>query len=461
MSVDLLVHLRRDRLPSIRAWNDALRKHGLKVVLDDSCDTATHEGYLPARVLGEDGGFEYLLTSPSDVQGGHDAEVLLSFRSDTELAAAAAAGAALADLAGGVMIDPQDDRRYPPANALEYARGCLQSIKQVLADNQKTGKTPAAWALLCRPTIAAAHPDYREKRRSKGKRLDFLRRDESGLIVSQNFLIDHYSKVHHGFALMFAEVDGRALYSPLRTRGWFDRRSISDHGSDHFAVAIPARERPRQAHHLYRTVFWGSDEAFLRHYPNPDDVPGFVAESVSYAERFLLPYYRRCLAQGAQNLAGLYSLARETFSDPARREDLLRQGVADLQIVRRCEQNELGAKTAPEAWSSYQKARAMALAAARSQAVPLEAILRVDVVDPATALHVAHHWPAVANLDPAVLRFAFLLRGADDFLAIAGELAGVAEIARGLGRWDLPPPDMQSEPDGGGFGARLKRFFGR
>src|SRR5262249_37176642 len=72
VSADLLVRLRRERLPSTHAWNEALRGRGFKVILDKTCDTATHDGYLPARVLGEDGGFEYTLAAPGETQDSPD-----------------------------------------------------------------------------------------------------------------------------------------------------------------------------------------------------------------------------------------------------------------------------------------------------------------------------------------------------------------------------------------------------
>jgi hypothetical protein len=58
MSVDFIVYLRRERLPTRDSWQQALTAEGIDLDLDD-VDTESHVGYWPAKLIGKYSGFEY------------------------------------------------------------------------------------------------------------------------------------------------------------------------------------------------------------------------------------------------------------------------------------------------------------------------------------------------------------------------------------------------------------------
>src|SRR5687767_3013127 len=58
MSVELAVYLRRERLPTRDAWQQAISANGVDVHLDD-LNTASHTGFWPVKFGNIECGFEY------------------------------------------------------------------------------------------------------------------------------------------------------------------------------------------------------------------------------------------------------------------------------------------------------------------------------------------------------------------------------------------------------------------
>jgi hypothetical protein len=151
MSVDLMVYLRREKLPTRDSWQQAIDAQGIELKLDDA-DTITHTGYWPAKLNGKECGFEYSFdkaepldvaetvdvveprgrtdsgwwvrlfgTAPPPVLEYHDQEdelqqvladrdyavTFTTHASDDEAEAASLAGVVLAKIADGVFFDPQ------------------------------------------------------------------------------------------------------------------------------------------------------------------------------------------------------------------------------------------------------------------------------------------------------------------------------------------------------------------
>ena len=58
MSVDLIVYLKRDKIPTHDPWQRAIDTEGFDLQLD-AVDTVNQTGYWPAKLNGKDSGFEY------------------------------------------------------------------------------------------------------------------------------------------------------------------------------------------------------------------------------------------------------------------------------------------------------------------------------------------------------------------------------------------------------------------
>jgi hypothetical protein len=113
-------------LPPVGEWQAALDAMGLELALDPGLDPASHSGYFPARLGGDETGFELdredaseVLADgavPTDRHWKHAA--LLTWHDETELLAAYMAGAALARATDGLVYDPLDERVFTPDQAL-------------------------------------------------------------------------------------------------------------------------------------------------------------------------------------------------------------------------------------------------------------------------------------------------------------------------------------------------------
>ncbi len=114
MSVDLLVYLSDDRLPTRDQWQHAIVSSGLDLHLDDF-STRHLSGFLPCRLNGNECGFEYFygaIEEADDVReeiGGHNRVITFVLHGGQKLDSDAAmlAAAVLTQLCDGVFEDPQ------------------------------------------------------------------------------------------------------------------------------------------------------------------------------------------------------------------------------------------------------------------------------------------------------------------------------------------------------------------
>jgi hypothetical protein len=129
MSVDLIVYLRRSAMPSPSAWQQAIRATGLPVELDHDFDPDTFSGFLPCRLRGTASGFEYFAgrLSPAEAAEvgaplGSDFSVTLATHSDLkEFACSAVAAGALAQISGGLLVDPQSGESFTAGDAVAWS----------------------------------------------------------------------------------------------------------------------------------------------------------------------------------------------------------------------------------------------------------------------------------------------------------------------------------------------------
>lgn len=127
-----------ERLPTAAEWQVAISQGGFPLRLDVAVDLATAEGVIPAEYAGESTGFEYFIDTDAELPEGapFDAEgptlracAVLVSRSTTEMHAAVAAAAALAQLTSGVLYDDAEARAYGPDDAIGWAHKIIAEIR--------------------------------------------------------------------------------------------------------------------------------------------------------------------------------------------------------------------------------------------------------------------------------------------------------------------------------------------
>jgi len=116
VSVDQFAFLREADLPSTSRWQAALNELGIDLQLDPTVEPSVHSGYWPARLGGQEAGFEYFGGSipdafgapPPDGLNGRDYVVNLVTHSDVhELRYAMYAASALATVCDGLCFDEE------------------------------------------------------------------------------------------------------------------------------------------------------------------------------------------------------------------------------------------------------------------------------------------------------------------------------------------------------------------
>lgn len=170
MSVNLVVYLKRDRLPNCEEWQRAVAAEGIDMTMD-VVDTRTHTGFWPLRHQGQECGFEYTfgeietidqedLTDLLKIVGDRDCSVDFKWHGSVEDGRAAAiAAAVLAKLVDGVFVDPQSDESAVGAAAFELL------IRQEQAERQrKMEDAIRRWGKLTQrrcPECDAPCPEFR------------------------------------------------------------------------------------------------------------------------------------------------------------------------------------------------------------------------------------------------------------------------------------------------------------
>jgi hypothetical protein len=130
MSVDSFIFLNENRLPTLSEWQRALDDEQCGIVLESIDDLHTHSGYLPADYRGHPSGFEWFFGPVADVfgekpeaAGDRSHAIDLVTHSDMqELLCGMVAGAVLAKLANGLVLDEESGECIDDDKALEIAK---------------------------------------------------------------------------------------------------------------------------------------------------------------------------------------------------------------------------------------------------------------------------------------------------------------------------------------------------
>ncbi len=132
MSVTIEVYLHADRLPTVKAWQEQIRREGFALDLeDDGSPLQGLSGCLPCTFNGAETGFELYLdraeeeldTALSQAVADRQTVATFAFTGDRNaLRAASVAAGVLAQMCDGVLYDPQADEVVMGTDAVANAR---------------------------------------------------------------------------------------------------------------------------------------------------------------------------------------------------------------------------------------------------------------------------------------------------------------------------------------------------
>jgi len=132
MAIELHVFLTLSSMPTMQLWQSRIDAADVGLVLDGEIDIARHSGYLPAVLGSHPSGFEFYGGGIADLFGGQvpaeagscDHVATFVTGSDfVELKCAMFAAGALADLSGGILMDPQAGEVISVESCLTEAAG--------------------------------------------------------------------------------------------------------------------------------------------------------------------------------------------------------------------------------------------------------------------------------------------------------------------------------------------------
>lgn len=165
MSMELIVFLRREHLPSRDSWQQAISENGYDLRLDDA-DPVNHTGLWPAKLGNADCGFEYFLEpveqEPEEILAaigarGHRA-TFVWHSSVGDCRAAMIAAGVLAKITGGVLLDPSGGELADGADVLTLFKN-----EEVAERERKMEQAIKKWESTQRrcPECSAPCPEYR------------------------------------------------------------------------------------------------------------------------------------------------------------------------------------------------------------------------------------------------------------------------------------------------------------
>lgn len=140
MSVENVVILRRDKVPSPDAWQAAISAAGFDMEMDTDFSFDDFEGFLPCKYKGEDAGFEFFfeeldtdgleLTKEEIAQiASRDWIVTLITRSDfRDLMVAQIAASVLCAMTDGLLVEGGEPPFISASDAIFWMKKCEPGI---------------------------------------------------------------------------------------------------------------------------------------------------------------------------------------------------------------------------------------------------------------------------------------------------------------------------------------------
>lgn len=156
MSFDLTVHFPKERMPSPLQWQAAIAERDFPLKINTDLDIVTLKGVLPCEYQGKPGGFEcyYSVLSSDDLRyleipESSPCKIMFSAHSPREeFLSAVIAAAVLAEMTGGLLMDPQEGKTHEGAEAIAWARELERTYENPAAiprGGNPESKSPKPW----------------------------------------------------------------------------------------------------------------------------------------------------------------------------------------------------------------------------------------------------------------------------------------------------------------------------
>lgn len=432
MAVYLDVFLEQSRLPTCLVWAESISEEGFSFKFPQLVDLTKHTGYLPVMFHDEESGFEFSISTlneandaPDEVrtlQPAVDAVAGFRFSEVNECDAATVAAAVLAHLTNGVFFDPQDGRVVQGSETVAEVRIEMEAAAK--RGEQRKAKhaeklRPLKWAKAFEDTLRQVHPDYRLSSDFRGQLVECLRRDESGVFLSQNCVKMHES-YRHCFAILLTPAKlSPALCSPFVLGSRFDHNSTISHAYNaDYRSGLKWQVAPQEWHSEYRSTLRGTRQ--------------WVGTRAKSAEQFLLPGYLSHLVQGAERLTSLYRDAI-TFIELWKISDtLLRSPIGDSPLVKAFAQ-EFGQSSSATDWDERLVVYCNALCVADANGFSAAQLLRhrrqtINTTCSDIALATKKYLTIPSDVRNAALFVAYV----EDFLTVQAELPSMVMTIENL-----------------------------
>jgi hypothetical protein len=222
--------------------------------------------------------------------------------------------------------------------------------------------SPAQWATAFEASLRRVHHAYRINDGSRGRAVECLREDETGLFLSQNCVKIH-DRYEHCFALLFtrAKLTG-ALDSPFVLGSRFDHNATILHAYNRdYRARMKWKVAPREWHSKY--------------WPTLRDARERVETTGKTAEYILRPLYLDRLSRGTESVAALFQDAAVLLKEWGISQEILRQPVAEGPFVRAFAQ-EFRLHASPIDWNDGLVAYFNALRIADANGFPAARLLK-------------------------------------------------------------------------------------
>ena len=159
-------------------------------------------------------------------------------------------------------------------------------------------RTPTAWARNCLSILQEINPSYRKNRETKGRFIEFIREDDSGLIISHNF-IKIQNDYYYSFALTFLTRPTELLKHCMIIGSRFDHNcTIWRQFLDHMGLF--------RGDSGYPSAVWSFG-------PWRKNTIEKLQHGLSIPEDYLLPFYRRTLLEGKNAMVILFEDTRRVL----------------------------------------------------------------------------------------------------------------------------------------------------
>ncbi len=433
MSFDLDVYFNHSKLPSLGQWAESVSREGFRLTFPESVNLTTHTGYLPAVLGDEESGFEFFVSDldepdellPEEVRSlVPAANALANFccHGMDECLAATVAAAVLAQLTGGVVFDPQGSGCFQGQEAIAHARAELDAAARKEAEKVRRGKlTPAKWAEAFEQTLRRVNPDYRLSKDYRGRSVECVREDASGVFLSQN-CVELHENYRHCFAVLLTCTKlSPVLYSPLVLGSRFDHNFTIAHAYNRdYRAGMKWQVAPQEWHSEYRATIRGTQQ--------------WVETTARSAEQFLFPLYLSRLSKGAERVASLFRDATLFMDQWGISRETLKQPVSEGELATAFAE-AFYLKVPPEDWNEGLVTCYNALRLADAHGFPGIRLLshRQDAIN--TCDDIALGAQKFMAIPEDVRNAAVFVRYVDDFLTVRDELPrmiGVIEKVKAL-----------------------------